>query len=577
MNLKKILVGLAQSDTNYGFKKNNNIKSFIDIIIDQKLGLDTDPSYKNSKNFFCKKKINSRIVSKLSPLYCKQILFKTKLKKQINLIFKNISGNSLDTILIKDPLLPLDSKKWKIAIDELMLLKKKGKIKKIGVSVYTTEELDRILKVFTPDVVQFPLNIFNQSFLKKNYLQNLKKKNIELHARSIFLQGLLLQKKKNLQKYFTSWIYHFQKWYHFIKLKKKSAFVLSLQFAFKQKIIDKFVIGFDNQKQIKEFLYYIKKFKYKNIDFKKLRMEDEYLIDPRYWPKNRNIFFNKNQNKWIDAKNIIPTGNMLLSKRPTRFLKGSWPTYFSKAKECFVWDLDNKKFLDFSLMGIGTNILGYSNNKVNLQIKKTIDRSNMSTLNSYEEVILAKKLLNMHKWAENCFFAKTGGEASTIAIRIARSFIKKNKIAICGYHGWHDWYLSSNLKNKNNLNFLHLSGLGAEGIPHELSGLTIPFKYNDLDHFKKMINLNPDIGIVFMEVQRNEKPKKNFLSEIRKITLKKNIVLIFDECTSGFRETFGGLHLKYNVNPDICILGKSIANGIPLTAIIGKKYYDVCK
>ena len=568
----KIILGTAQTDLNYGFNKNKDLYSLINIIKEKKFTLDTAPNYKNTQGFFNSFK-NSKlnIISKLPSIKCKLELFEKKLNEQIKVIFKKVNNRNLNSILIHDPLLPLDKKRWEIVYNHLTKLKKLRKIKKIGVSVYNTYELDRILKVFTPDIVQFPVNIFNQSFIKNDYLKNLKKENIELHARSIFLQGLLVHEKRSLPKYFKTWALIFRNWYKFLNDKNISAYELCLQFVLNQKIIDKYIVGVDNIFQLKQLIKFIDSYKYKKIIVDQFDLDDENLTDPRYWPINKNKSLNNIHEKWIDANNVLATGGMLLSKKPTRFLKGAWPAYFSKAQGCFIWDLNGKKYLDFSLMGIGTNTLGYANKKINLSIKKTIDNSNMSTLNSYEEVILSKKLLSMHSWAGSCFFAKTGGEASTIAIRIARSFIKKNQIAICGYHGWHDWYLSANLKNKNNLNQIHLSGLGSQGIPNELSGLTLPFKYNDINSFKNLIKKNPNIGIVFMEVQRNEKPKKNFLSAIRKITHDKKIILIFDECTSGFRENFGGLHLKYKIIPDICILGKSIANGIPITAIVGKK------
>ena len=131
--------------------------------------------------------------------------------------------------------------------------------------------------------------------------------------------------------------------------------------------------------------------------------------------------------------------------------------------------------------------------------------------------------------------------------------------------------MSTNLENPKNLNYIHLEGLSTLGIPKRLRGITHPFKYNDINSFKKLLSKKRNIGTVFMEVERNEKPKNNFLKKIREITSKKNIVLIFDECTSGFREVYGGLHKKYNVNPDIAVFGKSLGNGIPLTAVIGKK------
>ena len=180
----------------------------------------------------------------------------------------------------------------------------------------------------------------------------------------------------------------------------------------------------------------------------------------------------------------------------------------------------------------------------------------------------------MHNNFEMVRFAKTGGEANAISIRIARAFVKKDNIAVCGYHGWHDWYLSANLKSKKNLNEHHLKGLSVSGVPKKLQNTVFPFKYNDIQDFYKVCSRN-NIGIVKMEVHRNFLPKNKFLIRIRNYCKKNNIILIFDECTSGFRETFGGIHLKYKVYPDICILGKALGNGYPITAIMGSK--KLCK
>jgi len=148
----------------------------------------------------------------------------------------------------------------------------------------------------------------------------------------------------------------------------------------------------------------------------------------------------KGQKLWKKAKKIIPGGNMLLSKRSELFLPDMWPSYFSKAKGCYVWDLDGNKFIDMSIMGIGTNTLGYGNDKVDSAVKNAVNQGNMSTFNCPEEVQLAEKLLDMHPWADMARFARSGGEANAIAIRIARAASGKDNVAICGYHGWHDWY-----------------------------------------------------------------------------------------------------------------------------------------
>jgi len=279
---------------------------------------------------------------------------------------------------------------------------------------------------------------------------------------------------------------------------------------------------------------------------------------------------NKGQELWNRAKKIIPGGNMLLSKRPELFLPNKWPVYFSKAKGCKVWDIDGKKYIDMSFMGVGTNILGYSNKIINRSVNNAINKSNVSTLNCYEEVQLSEKLIELHPWADMVKYARTGGEANSIAIRIARAASGKDKIAFCGYHGWHDWYLSANIANKENLNSQLLTGLNTYGVPKALKNTSFPFEYNNFKQLEKIVKKN-NIGIIKMEVERNIKPKNNFLKKVRNLANKKKIVLIFDECTSGFRENFGGLHKMYNIEPDLAIFGKALGNGHAITAVIGKK------
>ena len=302
-----------------------------------------------------------------------------------------------------------------------------------------------------------------------------------------------------------------------------------------------------------------------------------YKSNPEIFHINKMHIKNKNKKNslisesWERAKKVIPGGTHLFSKRPELFAPEMWPTYYSKAKGCNIWDINKKKYADLSLMGLGTNTLGYANKIIDNFVIKKLKNSNMSTLNSLEDIELAEKLIDIHKWADMVRFTRSGGEANAVAIRIARATTKKQKIAFCGYHGWHDWYLSSNLKNSNNLNDQLMEGLSYEGIPSQLKNTSIPFKYNDFLGLKKIINDNPEIGIIKMEVERNIKPKNNFLKKVRDICNEKNIILIFDECTSGFRETFGGLHLKYEIIPDLAIFGKALGNGYAINAIIGKK------
>ena len=309
-------------------------------------------------------------------------------------------------------------------------------------------------------------------------------------------------------------------------------------------------------------------FNLKNILTLYKNKKNFFLIN-NHLTRNEGYNLNTGQKMWKRAKNIIPGGTMLFSKNPDLFLPKFWPAYFERTKGCDVWDLEGRKYFDLSMMGVGTNILGYSRKEVDDAVRKAINKGNMSTLNSKEEILLAEKLVEMHPWAGKVRFARTGGEAAAIAVRIARAATGKDKIAICGYHGWHDWYLSANLSDSQNLNSHLMRNLPIQGVQKNLKSSAFVFEYNNFDRLKKIVSQN-NIGTVIMEVSRNEPPKNNFLENVRKLTKNKNIVLIFDECTSGFRETFGGLHLKYKINPDIATFGKALGNGYAVNAVIGK-------
>lgn len=276
------------------------------------------------------------------------------------------------------------------------------------------------------------------------------------------------------------------------------------------------------------------------------------------------------QDLYRKAKSLIPGGTMLLSKRPEMFLPDQWPSYFSKAKGCKVWDLDGNELIDMSIMGIGTNTLGYGNDFVDAAVMETVKKGNMSTLNCPEEVYLAEKLIEINPWADMVRFARSGGEANSIAIRIARAASGRDKVAICGYHGWHDWYLSANHNGGDDLSSHLLGGLSPKGVPKNLKNTVYPFYYNNFEELLSIVDTH-EIGVIKMEVVRNFGPEDNFLHKVRKLATDRNIVLIFDECTSGFRETFGGIYQKYGVEPDMAMYGKTIGNGYALTAVVGKK------
>lgn len=274
---------------------------------------------------------------------------------------------------------------------------------------------------------------------------------------------------------------------------------------------------------------------------------------------------------WKKAKSIIPGGNQLLSKRAEMFLPDYWPAYYKKAQGCEIWDLDDNHYYDMSIMGIGTCVLGYAHPEVNQAVINAVENGSMTSLNCYEEVALAEKLIDLHPWAKKVRFARTGGESCAIAVRIARSYTQKDKIAFCGYHGWHDWYLATNLKNDKNLDEQLLPGLDPAGVPNGLTGSVLPFKEGDIKGFKNILKNNQgECAAVVMEVFRHSSPDLPFLKAIRALCDEHNITLIFDEISSGFRLNIGGSHLLWGIEPDICVLGKALGNGHPIGAIIGK-------
>ena len=271
------------------------------------------------------------------------------------------------------------------------------------------------------------------------------------------------------------------------------------------------------------------------------------------------------------AKKLIPGKTQLLSKRPEMFAPGVWPGYYLKAKGQEVWDLDSNHYFDFSIAGIGANVLGYADDYVDQKVIDRIRNGSSSSLNCPEEIELAELFQEIHPWMEMFKYSRSGGEAVSIAIRIARAYTKKEKIIFCGYHGWHDWYLSSNIENKSNLNSHLLPGLSPLGVPSVLSGSAIPFHYNDFAELEKLLkeNIN-DLAAIIMEPVGSYKPEDDFLLKVRELADSYNVILIFDEISSGFRVNVGGIHSIYGITPDLAVFSKAISNGYPMGVIAGK-------
>lgn len=280
---------------------------------------------------------------------------------------------------------------------------------------------------------------------------------------------------------------------------------------------------------------------------------------------------NTGQDLYLKAKARIPGGTQLLSKRPEMFLPNQWPSYYSRARGVEVWDLDGNKYVDMSYNGIGACILGAADPDVDAAVKAAIDAGSMSTLNAPEEVELAELLCELHPWAEMVRYGRTGGEAMAIAVRIARARTRRDRVAFCGYHGWHDWYLAANLAEESALDGHLLPGLEPAGVPRGLLGTALPFRYNHIEELKEIVSkYRGELAAIVMEPIRDHDPEPGFLEEIRAIASEIGATLIFDEITAGFRLTTGGAHLLYGTEPDIAVFAKAISNGYPMAAIIGR-------
>lgn len=270
------------------------------------------------------------------------------------------------------------------------------------------------------------------------------------------------------------------------------------------------------------------------------------------------------------ARRIIPGITQLISKRPDRFSEGVWPGYYSRAEGCRITDLDGTTYIDMSISGIGANVLGYADADVDEAVIQSIRDGSSSSLNCTEELELAELLCEIHPWADMARFTRAGGEAMAVATRIARAHSGRDVLAVCGYHGWHDWYISANLGKTTALDGHLLPGLSPVGVPRSLEGSTLTFGYNDIDRFRAVIGESgQQIAAVVMEPMRNDEPAAGFLEEIREETANRGICLIFDEISSGFRGESGGLHLRFGIKPDIAVFSKALGNGYPIAAIIG--------
>jgi glutamate-1-semialdehyde aminotransferase len=275
---------------------------------------------------------------------------------------------------------------------------------------------------------------------------------------------------------------------------------------------------------------------------------------------------------YLESLDLIPGGTQLFSKKPELFNKDFWPIYFNSAKGISIKTSDGRILRDMSHMGVGSCVLGYSDKFVSKKVKSVINAGVQSTLIAPEEIELAEKLVEIHPWAQMVRFARSGGEAMSIAVRISRVCTGKDVVLFSGYHGWADWYVAANLSSEDQLSKVLLPGLSSRGIPAGLADTAIAFEFNDIDRVRKLVQeYSGRIASIVMEPRRSEEPLPGYLEEIRAICSREGIVLIFDEITTGWRACSGGIHLNGNVKPDIAVFAKAMANGHAMSAIIGTR------
>ena len=278
------------------------------------------------------------------------------------------------------------------------------------------------------------------------------------------------------------------------------------------------------------------------------------------------------QELYKKAKELIPGGAQLLSKRPEMFLPDQWPSYFSRVKGAEVWDLDGNKYIDMGNNGVGACILGAADPDVDAAVSRAMSQGAMSSLMCPEEVELAELLIQLHPWADMVRYGRGGGEVMAIAVRIARAASGRDRVAFCGYHGWQDWYLAANLGEEKALDGHLLAGLEPAGVPRGLQGTALPFNYNRIDELQDLVDRYPgEIGAIVMESIRDRYPENGFLEQVREIADRINAVLVFDEVSAGFRLCTGGAHLVLGVEPDLAVFAKAMSNGYPMGAVIGRK------
>jgi len=271
------------------------------------------------------------------------------------------------------------------------------------------------------------------------------------------------------------------------------------------------------------------------------------------------------------ALQLVPGGTQLISRRPHIFAPGVAPIFATGAKGSRIWDVDDQEYLDYG-MSVSACILGYADSEVNAAVRMQLDDGTLFSLNHPLELELAEQLCATIPCAEMVRYAKGGGEACAIAVRIARGSTGCDKVLFCGYHGWHDWYLAANLDRDDSLDEHLLPGIEPVGVPRGLAGTSIPFRYGDAPALESLLRAHAgEVACVILEPMRSQRPEEGYLEAVRELTRRYGVVLIFDEVTTGFRHAVGGVQTYLGVTPDMAVFAKSLGNGYPMAAVVGRR------
>ena len=272
------------------------------------------------------------------------------------------------------------------------------------------------------------------------------------------------------------------------------------------------------------------------------------------------------------ARALIPGTTQLISRRPTRAALGVSPIYAERAKGCRIWDVDGNEYIDWT-SAVGPVILGYADDVVDDAVRAQIARGAIYSIVQESAVELAEELVRIVPSAEMVRYCKGGGEACTIAVRIARGVTGRDRVLFCGYHGWHDWYQAANLGAERLAEHL-FNGIEPIGVPRSLEGTAMPFTYGDLEELEGLLQQHAgELACIIMEPMRSGEPPEGYLAGVRDLATRYGVVLIFDEVSSGWRVARGSAQEYVGVTPDMTVFAKAISNGYPMGAVVGKREF----